>query len=189
MPSPASAARAHTYLMGPMLLILLLVVPLDELWVIVQVADQIGIAFTIISLIAVSVAGAWLLKQQGLATWERMQASMRRGEMPAKEVTDGALILLGGALLLTPGFLTDVVGLILLVPVTRSAFKSTFRSVLARRVAKRFGIRTQPSSPGTHEAHVVKIEQNVRPKRTDSPSSSLPAPERPDDEGGSRGTG
>lgn len=189
MPSRASAVWAHTYSMGPVLLLLLLVVPLAELWVIVQVADQIGIAYTILSLIAISVAGAWLLKQQGLATWERMQASLQRGEMPTKEVSDGALILLGGALLLTPGFLTDVVGLILLFPVTRAALKSTFRSVLARRIAKRFGIKTGPSSPGTHEARVVKIERNVRPKRTDPPSNPLPAPEHLDDEGDSRGTG
>ncbi|HYN37586.1 MAG TPA: FxsA family protein, partial [Actinomycetota bacterium] len=91
--------------MGPLLLILLLIVPIAELWVIVQVADQIGVVYTVLLLLFVSIAGAWLLKQQGLATWDRMQAALRRHEMPTTEVTDGALILLGGALLLTPGFL------------------------------------------------------------------------------------
>jgi UPF0716 protein FxsA len=167
--------------MGPLLLILLLLVPIAELWVIVQVADQIGVVYTILLLLFVSFAGAWLLKQQGLATWDRMQASLRRNEMPTKEVTDGALILLGGALLLTPGFLTDVVGLILLFPLTRSAVKSAFRSMLSRRVKRRFVV-TQTKSK-THEARVVKIERNIRTTRSSGPpSSSLPEPGRPDGE-------
>lgn len=167
--------------MGPLLLILLLIVPIAELWVIVQVADQIGVVYTVLLLLFVSIAGAWLLKQQGLATWDRMQAALRRHEMPTKEVTDGALILLGGALLLTPGFLTDVVGLILLIPVTRAAVKSAFRTMLARRVKVRYGV-TQ-TQPGTQEARVVKIERNTRPKASsDPPSSSLPGPARPDGE-------
>lgn len=167
--------------MGPLLLILLLIVPIAELWVIVQVADQIGVLYTLLLLLLVSVAGARLLKQQGLATWDRMQASLRRSEMPTKEVTDGALILLGGALLLTPGFLTDVVGLLLLIPLTRGAVKSVFRSMLARRVKVRFGMAQR--QPGTQEARVVNVERNTRTTTSSgSPSSPLPAPGRPDGE-------
>lgn len=173
--------------MGPLLLILLLIVPIAELWVIVQVADQIGIWFTLLLLFAVSIAGAWLLKQQGLATWDRMQAALRRHEMPTKEVTDGALILLGGALLLTPGFLTDAVGLLLLIPVTRSAVKSVFRSMLARRVKVRYGAT---HTPAAQEARVVKIERNVPPTTSSGPPSNpLPEPGRPDGEDDSPDTG
>src|ERR671919_3124196 len=77
----------------PVLLIILLAVPIIELWLIVQVASEIGVLNTIGALIVISVLGAWLLKQQGLATWARLQAALARGEMPTKEVTDGALIL------------------------------------------------------------------------------------------------
>jgi UPF0716 protein FxsA len=174
--------------MGPLLLILLLVVPVAELWFIVQVAGEIGALPTIGLLILVSVVGAWLLKQQGLATWQRMQATLRRGEMPAKEVTDGALILLGGALLLTPGFLTDVVGLLLVFPVTRAVIKSTFRKFLAKRVRTRFGVSTT-QRPGTYETKVVKVERSARPKEKNQASSQLPGPERRVDEDGSPGTG
>lgn len=178
--------------MGPVLLILLLVVPIAELWVIVQVAGEIGALFTIALLILVSVLGAWLLKQQGLATWNRMQATLRRGEMPTKEVTDGALILLGGALLLTPGFLTDVVGLLLVFPATRAAVKSTFRRFLARRVRTRYGVTTGAPKPGTYDAKVVKVERNTRPTKPTRTSSPLPGPRetgRRDDEDGSPGRG
>ena len=173
--------------MGPLLLILLLVVPVAELYFIVQVADEIGALPTIGLLILVSVAGAWLLKQQGIATWQRMQATLRRGEMPTKEVTDGALILLGGALLLTPGFLTDVVGLLLVIPATRVGVKSTFRKFLAKRVRTRFGV-PPTSGPGTYETKVVKVERNARSKETDQASYRLPGSERPSDEDDSPGT-
>lgn len=172
--------------MGPLLLVLLLVVPVAELWIIVQVAGEIGALYTIALLILVSVLGAWLLKKEGLATWDRMQATMRRGEMPTKEVTDGALILLGGALLLTPGFLTDVFGLLLVFPGTRAMVKSSFRSLLARRVRNRFG--GPPNRPGTYETKVVKVERNTR-SRNSTPTSSLPEPERRDSSDGSPGTG
>ncbi len=118
--------------MGALILVALIVIPFVELWILIQVADSIGVFETILVLIGVSIAGAWLLKHQGLATWERLNAALRRGEMPANEVTDGALILFGGALLLTPGFLTDVVGLLLLLPPTRAVIKTLFRKVFGR---------------------------------------------------------
>ena len=111
---------------------LLLAVPIAELFVIVQVADAVGFFETLVLLIGISIGGAYLLKQQGLATWVRFQDALARGEIPAREVTDGALILVGGALLLTPGFLTDAVGLVLLLPPTRAAIKAASRRLLGR---------------------------------------------------------
>jgi UPF0716 protein FxsA len=124
--------------MLPLLFVLLIVVPIAELWAILQVADWIGVLNTIALLIAISALGAWLLKQQGMATWARLRQTLQRGQVPTKEVTDGALILFGGALLLTPGFLSDAVGLVLLFPPSRVVVKASFRRVLARWAERRF---------------------------------------------------
>src|SRR5918992_2653951 len=107
----------------------LIAIPIVELYVIVQVGQEIGVLPTLALLVIVSVAGAWLLRQQGTATWGRLQETLRRGAGPTKEATDGALILLGGALLLTPGFVTDAFGLVLLLPPTRALVKSSFRKL------------------------------------------------------------
>lgn len=125
--------------MAGLLFVLLIVVPVAELWVIVQFAQAIGLLETIGLLIVVSVAGAYLLKQQGMATWRRMQATLARGEMPGREMTDAFLVMLGGALLLTPGFLTDAVGILLLLPPTRAALKGVFRKMLASWAIRRAG--------------------------------------------------
>ena len=105
--------------MGVFLFIMLLVVPIAELYVIVQVGDVIGLPYTILLLIGVSVLGTVLLKREGAATYFKARDVLERGGIPGKELTDGFLILLGGALLLTPGFLTDIVGLTLILPFTR----------------------------------------------------------------------
>ena len=171
--------------MAALLFVLLLVVPIAELWFIVQVAGEIGIVPTLVLLVVVSIAGAWLLKQQGTATWRRMRETLRSGRMPTKEVTDGALILLGGALLLTPGFLTDVVGLALLIPPTRAPIKAMIAATVARRAQRRFG----HTEPRVQEAKVVKVER-TEPSKTasDRAENPLPSSERPDDGDGSPDT-
>jgi UPF0716 protein FxsA len=136
----------------PVLFVILLAIPIAELWLIVTVASEIGVLNTIGALILISVLGAWLLKQQGLATWARLQSALARGEMPAKEVTDGALILFGGALLLTPGFITDVVGLILLLPPSRAVVKRLFRRTLGAWAKRRY----VPPGIGVYETTVVR---------------------------------
>lgn len=120
---------------------LLIIVPFVELIVIIKVADGIGLLPTLLALVLVSVAGAWLLGQQGVATSRRLRATLRRGEMPTEEATDGALILLGGALLLTPGFVTDAIGLGLLFPPTRRFVKGGFKKFLGVVAVRRFGWR------------------------------------------------
>lgn len=130
--------------------LLLLAVPIVELIVIVKVGDVIGFWPTLALLIGVSIAGTALLKREGVATWRRLQASLQRGEMPTEEVTDGALILLGGALLLTPGFVTDIAGLLMIFPLTRSTAKGLFRKMLGFAAVKRFlgtGTASLPSAP------------------------------------------
>ena len=115
------------------LVALFVVLPIAELAVIVQVADGLGIPETIALLILVSVAGAWLCKREGVGVLRRIQASLDRHELPTKDLADGGLILLAGALLLTPGFLTDVLGILLLLPPTRVVFRTALLAVLARR--------------------------------------------------------
>jgi UPF0716 protein FxsA len=116
-----------------LLVLLVLVAPLVELAVIVQVAGAVGVLNTIGLLIAVSLVGAWLAKREGLITLRRIQLALGRGEIPSREVADGALILMAGALMIAPGFISDVVALLLLFPPTRAVI----RPVLVRSLAKR----------------------------------------------------
>ena len=103
-----------------LLTVLFLVVPLIELWVIVGAAQTFGVPETLVVLVLISVAGAYLVKWAGLSVLLRMQATVRQGEVPTRDVVDGFLVLLAGALLLVPGFLSDIVALGLLFPPTRS---------------------------------------------------------------------
>ena len=98
-------------------------VPLVELWVILQVGDAIGVLATIGLLLGVSVVGTWLVRREGAGTWRRFREALASGRVPAEEVVDGALVIVGGALLLTPGFVTDVVGLACVAPPTRAVLR------------------------------------------------------------------
>lgn len=115
------------------LVALMIVVPLLELWVIIEVGSLIGAVPTILLLLACSFLGAWLVKHQGRAAWTRFTNTISSGKVPAKETADGALVILAGALLLTPGFLTDIVGLLLLTPVVRRLVRGTALAGLIKR--------------------------------------------------------
>lgn len=117
--------------------LLFLVVPFVELYVLLQVGESIGIANTIVLLIVVSALGAWLVKREGLATWRRAQLAIDAGRVPATELVDGVLILFAGALLLTPGFVTDVVGTLLLLPPVRVALRRAAVAWMSRRTWRR----------------------------------------------------
>ncbi|MBI2711080.1 MAG: FxsA family protein [Actinobacteria bacterium] len=121
--------------MFAVLLLLLVVGPFVELYVIIQVAQVIGGWQTVLLLLVESVLGAWLMKRQGRGVLRRLDARLRASELPTKELVDGLLILLAGALMLTPGFLTDVVGFALLAPPTRAPI----RAALMRRFRARLG--------------------------------------------------
>lgn len=114
------------------LALLFIVVPLAELYVLIQVGRVIGAGWTILALIAVSVLGSYLIKREGARAWEALRVALQTYRMPARELADGALILIGGTLLLTPGFLSDVVGLFFILPFTRP---------LARRLLTEFVTR------------------------------------------------
>jgi UPF0716 protein FxsA len=121
-----------------LLLVLFIAVPLAELYVILKVGDAIGVPLTILLLAADSILGAILLRTQGRAVWRRFSRALQEGRMPHREVLDGVLVIFGGAFLITPGFLTDVVGLLCLLPPTRALI----RRVLVRRLGRRAVIVT-----------------------------------------------
>ena len=119
--------------MLPFLVVLFVVVPIVELYAIIQVGQAIGVLPTIGILILDSIVGSLLMRSQGRAAWRRFNAALAAGRPPAREVIDGVLVIFGGALLLTPGFITDILGLLLLIPPTRALF----RGVLVRRFGPR----------------------------------------------------
>lgn len=126
-----------------LLVLLFLVVPVVEIYLIIQVGQEIGALNTVGLLLLISVVGAWLVKREGLGVWRRLNAQLAAGEVPGNEIVDGFLILLAGALLLTPGFVTDAVGLLALFPPTRA----TVRGTLRRRFTSKVQIYRASASP------------------------------------------
>jgi UPF0716 protein FxsA len=116
-----------------LLVFLFIVVPLAELYVIIEVGKAIGAPATIGLLVLDSILGSLLLRSQGRAAWRRFNEALQNRRPPAREVLDGALIIFGGALLLTPGFLTDILGVFLLVPPTRALVRRTLVGWFGRR--------------------------------------------------------
>jgi UPF0716 protein FxsA len=143
------------------LVLLFIVVPIAELAVIIQVGQVIGVWWTIALLVADSVLGSVLMRSQGRAAWRHFNEATRAGRVPAREVLDGALVIFGGALLLTPGFITDVLGLVLLIPPTRALV----RRLLARRLSQRMVVsmttaRVRPRRADDIEGTAVEVDRN-----------------------------
>jgi UPF0716 protein FxsA len=121
--------------MGLLLVLVFIVVPIAELFVIIQVGELIGVWPTLLLLLLDAIVGSWLLKREGRAAWRRFNQALAERRMPGKEVADGFLVILGGALLIAPGFLTDILGVLLLIPVTRAVFRRILRRWTVGRVA------------------------------------------------------
>lgn len=141
--------------MGLLLVFLFIVVPIAELYVIVQVGQEIGLWPTLALLLADAVLGSLLLKQQGRNAWRRFTEALSQSRFPGKEVADGVLIVIGGTLLVTPGFLSDIVGLLLLIPPTRAIA----RRLLRRFTVGRFSVTEFPGGPGP-----FRREDDPRPR-------------------------
>jgi UPF0716 protein FxsA len=116
-----------------------LAVPLIELYVILQVAHVIGGWQTLAVLIAESLIGTWLVRREGRRSWRAFSAAVEAHRPPAREVADGVLVVIGGTLLLTPGFVTDVVGFFFLLPFTRPLARRLLLRTAGRRVGRRLG--------------------------------------------------
>ena len=119
------------------LIAVFIVLPVAELYLILKVGDLIGVPLTILLLAADSVIGSLLLRSQGRAAWRRLNEALAEGRMPHREVQDGALVIFGGAFLITPGFITDVIGLLMLLPPTRPLVRRLVMRALTRRVERR----------------------------------------------------
>ncbi len=119
--------------MGLLLVILFLVVPIVEIYVIVQVGQEIGALPTVALLIVESLIGAWLVRREGSRAWAALRLATTSGQLPSREVADTALVLVGGTLLLTPGFVTDVFGFFFILPLTRPVARRLLAGFLARR--------------------------------------------------------
>src|SRR3954451_17731897 len=136
--------------MIPVLLLLFIVVPLLELYVILQVGDAIGVLPTIGLLIVDSVLGAMLMRSEGRRAWTRFNLAITEGRVPAREAIDGVLVVFGGALLLTPGFISDIFGLICLLPPTRALVRRFLLARFAHRMTASM-IRRVPGPGPRHE--------------------------------------
>jgi UPF0716 protein FxsA len=122
-----------------LLLALFIVLPIAEIYVIVKVGEAIGILPTLAILLLDGFIGAALARSQGVAAWARFNRALAEGRVPAKEVLDGAMVIVGGAFLLAPGFITDAIGLLLLLPPTRAILRAPLVRVAQRRMLFRVG--------------------------------------------------
>ena len=173
--------------MGGWLVVAFLVVPIVEIYVIIQVGQWIGALPTVLLLVAESLFGAWLIKREGRRAWRMLRDAVSAGQLPSRELADAGLVLVGGTLLLTPGFVTDVAGFFLVLPMTRPVARRLLLAYLGRRATvtvARFGpvTRDRRARPGPGTGRVVPGEV--------VPGEVVPDEQRPDEEGpDSRGPG
>jgi UPF0716 protein FxsA len=134
------------------LVVIFILVPIAEIYVIIKVGETIGLVPTVVLLLADAILGSMLLRYQGRAAWIRFNRALAEGRLPHKEVFDGVLVIMGGALLLTPGFLTDILGLILLIPPSRALVRAMSSRFVRRRLSLgeavwSFGASQRPPRP------------------------------------------
>ena len=134
---------------GWLLFVAFIVVPLVEIFVLIQVGQVIGAWWTIALLVADSIFGTWLIKREGARSWAALRDSLQTGRMPARELADAGLIVVGGTLMITPGFVTDAVGLVAILPFTRPfARRLLTRTVASRLLGTMGGGVAGPMRPG-----------------------------------------
>ena len=121
-------------------LVLIICWPVAEVYVAIKIGDAIGVLLTVVLLLAGWPLGSWLLRSRGRAAWRRLTTAIAEGRPPAREVADGALVVVGGALLIIPGFISDAIGLCLLIPPTRAlmrvALVRNFQSAVVLQAAR-----------------------------------------------------
>ncbi|MBM7788185.1 FxsA family protein [Tenggerimyces flavus] len=144
--------------MWPLILAVLFIgVPILEIYVIIQVGQVIGAWWTVGLLLAEGFLGGWLVKREGRRAWSALQGAFRGGKLPNREVADAALILVGGTLLLAPGFVTDVFGFFMVLPFTRPLARRALTWVANRQVKKAVA-RRSAGAPGSGPTTVIQGE-------------------------------
>jgi len=180
--------------MALVLLILFIALPIAELYVIIQVGQAIGTVPTLALLLLDGFVGAALARTQGRAAWARFNRALSEGRAPARETFDGAMIIVGGAFLLAPGFITDVVGFLLLIPPTRALMRALVARLARRRVSFGFTVlggdtpRTRTGGTyrdpfadrGRRNGHRGDYDFEGSAREVNDPTGELPPPERDD---------
>jgi UPF0716 protein FxsA len=139
---------------GLVLLAIFIGLPILEIYVIIQVGQQIGAMPTVLLLIAESALGGWLVKREGKRAWVALRSALTSGTLPGRELADAAIVLVGGVLLLTPGFVTDVFGFFCVLPFTRPLARRLLATVVSQRIV-RHGLGGYPSRTrgGVHQIY------------------------------------
>ena len=150
----------------PFLILLFILVPIVEIYVIIQVGQAIGALPTVALLILDSILGAWLLRSQGRRVWTAFRDALATGRVPHREIVHGALVIAGGAFLLTPGFISDAVGLLLLIPPTRAVIARGITKMIMRRGPLRWtGVVVQPGRrPPPPRPYAEPVEPDSPPE-------------------------
>ncbi len=151
-----------------LLVILFIVVPIAELALLIQVGQAIGVWWTVLILIADALLGSYLLRTQGRLAWRRFNEALASGRLPHREVVDGVLVIFGGVLLLTPGFITDIFGLLFLFPPTRV--------VLRRLLVRRGALKLVGAMPGTGTPPAGVGNGNGRPQDIEGSAVDIDPP-------------
>ena len=139
-----------------LLAILFVVLPIVEIYVLIQIGQVIGPWWTILLLIADGVLGSLLVRSEGRRAWEALTSAIASHKMPHRELADGALILVGGTLLVTPGFVTDVLGLFCVLPFTRPLARRLLAGLVARRITSVHLPPPPGRGPGQQDPRVVR---------------------------------
>ena len=156
----------------PALVVAFVGVPLLEIYVLVQVGQVIGAWWTILLLIVMSVLGTLLIRREGGRAWRALTEALRTGRMPARELADGALILIGGTLMLAPGFVTDAVGVLLILPFTRPVARRALTGLVTKRLlaaGPAYGSATGPGGGPRNQHRPGTTGDVVRGEVVDDP--------------------
>jgi UPF0716 protein FxsA len=144
-----------------LLALILICWPLAEVFVAIQIAEAVGVLYTVLLLIASWPLGTWALRSAGRAAWRRLSAAVAAGRSPGREVLDGVLVLIGGLLLIVPGFITDVLGALALLPPSRALL----RRQLARNLQSRLVLRATRSAGDSQPYDVESTASDPDPPR------------------------
>lgn len=154
---------------------LLVAIPILEVWLLVQVGERIGLGWTVAILVLEAVVGGWLTRREGARAWKALDGAFRGGRVPTGELADAALVLVGGVLLMLPGFFTDVLGLFFLIPFTRPLARRVLAFFVARRLS-RAGV--VPGTFGSPLARGTVVEGEVVPERGSDADTVVVTPQQ-----------
>lgn len=173
--SPSQKQTTRRYPIGLILLVAFVTVPLAEIAVFIEVGSIIGLGWTLLLIVLTAVAGTWMLRWQGFAVLRRAQDELRQDRVPVREVFEGVCLLVAGLLLLTPGFITDALGGLLLLPPVRAYLYRLVSARIEAHVVRGPGRPYGAARPGDRDPPVIDVEfEEVEPD--DKDPRSMPPP-------------